>query len=158
MTPTHPAKRPSFFQFSLGSLLLALVSAALVVGMVSEEIGLTDRLMGQVNRYITAYINRGQSLTRAEVRSFFDAPPTPDSAGQETEVYRWHGWLLTHEYQITFAADGHPIRTIGGKRPRLGLGAAVLAGLLVFWAWRWRQWALRRRSSSLTASGSSAAD
>ena len=145
MKSTLPAQRRSFFQFSLGSLLLALVSAALVAGMLAEEIRLTDRLMGQVNRYITAYINRGQNLTRAEVRSFFDAPPTPDSAGRETEVFRWHGWLLTHEFQITFAADGHPIRTIGGKRPRLGLGAAVLAGVLVFWVWRWRQWAVRRR-------------
>jgi hypothetical protein len=158
MKPSRPAKRPSFFQFSLGTFLLVLVSVALVAGMVAEEIRLTDRLMGQVNRYITAYMHRGQGLTRTEVRAFFDAPPTPDSAGRETEVFRWHGWLLTHEFHISFAADGHPTRTMGGKRPRLGLGAAVLAGLLVFWAWRWRQWAIRRRSSSLTPPGTSAAD
>ena len=145
MKSTQPAKRPSFYQFSLGSLLLALVSVAIAAGMVAEEIRLTDRLMGQVNRYIIAYMNGRENLTRAKVRSFFDAPPTPESAGRDTEVFRWHGWLLTHEYQITFAADGHPIRTIGGKRPRLGLGAAVLAGLLVFWVWRWRKWTVRRR-------------
>jgi hypothetical protein len=149
MKPKGPTKAAaSLFQFSLGTLLLVLVSVALVGGMLTEEVRLTNRHMQQVNNYIFAWMDRRTTMTRDDVRSFFDVPPTPESAGTEIEVFQWRGWLFTHQYMIGFNAEGRPTTTIGADRPRLGIGALVLAALAIFWTWRWCRWAIRRRQST----------
>lgn len=141
--------RPACFQFSLGTFLFALLSVAVVVGMLAEEVRLTNHHMRQVNRYSMDWFDQCQSMTREDVRSYFDVPPTTESVGKEIEVFRWNGWLLAHEYHITFSSEGHPIRTTGGALPRLGLGAAVLALLAGSWLWLVWRWLSRRRAAKL---------
>jgi hypothetical protein len=110
---------------------------------------LTNHHMRQVNRYVMDFFDLRSTMTRADVRAYFDVPPTPESVGKEIEVFRWHGWLLDHEYHMTFAADGHPTRTMGGARPRLGLGAVLLALLAGLWLWLVWRWLARRRTPTL---------
>jgi hypothetical protein len=148
MKPTGPNQAASWFQFSLGTLLLALVSVVLVGGMLAEEVRLKNLHRKQVNNYVVAWMDRRTTMTRDDVRSFFDVPPTPESAGTDIEVFQWRGWLFTHEYMIGFSPEGRPTTTIGVDRPRLGIGALVLAVLAVFWSWRWCRWIVRGRKAA----------
>ena len=146
MKPKGPTKAAaSLFQFSLGTLLLVLVSVALVGGMLAEEVRLTNRHMQQVNNYIFAWMDRRTTMTRDDVRSFFDVPPTPESAGTEIEVFQWRGWLFTHQYMIGFNAEGRPTTTIGAIVPAWELG---------HWCWRcWPYFGAGAGASGRSAAG-----
>ena len=135
------ARARSRFQFSLGTFLLAFVTMAIVGGMLADEFRLANQLMQRVNRYTLYWWDHRQTMTRDDVRSQFGAEPTATKDAPTEDSFQWHGWLLTHEYRVSYDDAGHPTTTRGGHYPRVGAGALVL--VLVAAAWFWRLWPRR---------------
>ena len=62
--------------------------------MLAEEVRLTNHHMRQVNRYSMDWFDQCRSMTRDNVRSYFDVPPTTESVGKEIEVVSEKGHVL----------------------------------------------------------------